>query len=218
MNNVLTATRFFDHRVKKFISLIVMGSNNPMCVQYYTYKVEFQERGAGHIHGVLWLDLPKMETLVRGRNNELMIENSEDSENSESKERPFKGLAKIFHKLKNQVMLDKNEIDVLVTFIDEFTTVSTNEDEVGKDVSDIVLQVNRHTHTKSCKKYGNNCRFSYPRFPSRRTIIAEPISDNSSTNKKERMKQYNEVLEKVHYVLTDSDLIDEIVSKTRRLS
>ena len=51
--NVLLATRYFNHRVKKFFSTIVMGRNNPMNVEYYTYKVEFQERGAGHIHGTL---------------------------------------------------------------------------------------------------------------------------------------------------------------------
>ena len=42
-----------------------MGKNNPMNVEYYTYKVEFQERGAGHIHGTLWLSLSKLEELIR---------------------------------------------------------------------------------------------------------------------------------------------------------
>ena len=39
--NVLSATRYFQHRVKNFIDRIVMGKNNPMCVSYYSYKVEF---------------------------------------------------------------------------------------------------------------------------------------------------------------------------------
>ena len=47
--NVLTATRYFEHRVKQFINKVMMGKNNPMHVKYYTYKVEFQDRGAGHI-------------------------------------------------------------------------------------------------------------------------------------------------------------------------
>ena len=63
--NVLTATRYFDHRVKQFINKIVMGKNNPMHVKYYTYKVEFQDRGAGHIHGTLWLGLNEIENLIR---------------------------------------------------------------------------------------------------------------------------------------------------------
>ena len=40
--NVLTATRNFNYRVKNFIKHIVMNKKNPMCVQYYNYRVEFQ--------------------------------------------------------------------------------------------------------------------------------------------------------------------------------
>ena len=47
--NVLLATRFFNHRVKQFINEIVMGGGNPLSVDKYTYKVEFQDRGAGHV-------------------------------------------------------------------------------------------------------------------------------------------------------------------------
>ena len=59
----MTATRYFQHRVKQFIRTIMMGKNNPMHVKYYTYKVEFQDRGAGHIHGALWLNLDKVEEI-----------------------------------------------------------------------------------------------------------------------------------------------------------
>ena len=45
--NVLTATRYYQQRVKHFIAKVVMGKNSPMYVNYYTYKVEFQDRGAG---------------------------------------------------------------------------------------------------------------------------------------------------------------------------
>ena len=43
--NVVMATRYFHHRVKSFISKIVMAKSNPMNVKNYTYKVEFQGRG-----------------------------------------------------------------------------------------------------------------------------------------------------------------------------
>ena len=62
---MLTATRYFDHRLKMFINKIMMGQNNPMNVKYYTYKVEFQDRGASHIHGTLWLGLDKIENLMK---------------------------------------------------------------------------------------------------------------------------------------------------------
>ena len=45
--NVVAATRFYDHRVKCFLRDIVMQKSNAMSVRYYTYKVEFQARGAG---------------------------------------------------------------------------------------------------------------------------------------------------------------------------
>ena len=43
--NVVMATRYFHHRVRSFLSKIVMAKGNPMNVRHYTYKVEFQERG-----------------------------------------------------------------------------------------------------------------------------------------------------------------------------
>ena len=45
--NVLTSTRYFNHRVRQFISKILLSSNNPINVKFYSYKVEFQQRGAG---------------------------------------------------------------------------------------------------------------------------------------------------------------------------
>ena len=45
---------------------IVMGDNNPMNVQYFNYRIEFQARGAGHTHGVLWLDLEAVERDLEG--------------------------------------------------------------------------------------------------------------------------------------------------------
>ena len=45
--NVVAATRYYDHRVKCFLRDVVLNKSNPMSVRYYTYKVEFQARGAG---------------------------------------------------------------------------------------------------------------------------------------------------------------------------
>ena len=36
-----------------------MSKENSMNVKFYNYRVVFQSRGAGHIHGVLWLDFNK---------------------------------------------------------------------------------------------------------------------------------------------------------------
>ena len=45
--NVIHSTRYFQHRVKQFISKLVLNKDNPMNVHLYSYKVEFQQRGAG---------------------------------------------------------------------------------------------------------------------------------------------------------------------------
>ena len=62
--NVLTATRNFHHRVEAFKKEILLGKNNPMRVKYMSYRVEFQGRGAAHIHGTLWLDIENIEKKI----------------------------------------------------------------------------------------------------------------------------------------------------------
>lgn len=118
-----------------------------MCVQYYNYRVEFQMRGAGHIHGVLWINLKQMEENIPGITSALTS-------------------------LRLHQKLDENQCTVLANFVDSFTSCSLNNEQV----SHIVEEVQVHRHSRSCTKYGTSCRFSYPKFPSNKTIIAQPIS------------------------------------------
>jgi hypothetical protein len=64
-NNVLVATWYFRHRVRVFIQELMLGKNNPMNVNYHMEKTDFQDHGAGHIHGTLWLKLKKIDKLVK---------------------------------------------------------------------------------------------------------------------------------------------------------
>ena len=49
--------RFFNHRVQKFLRLIVMGPHSPFGkVGDFFYRVEFQKRGSPHVHGFLWIE------------------------------------------------------------------------------------------------------------------------------------------------------------------
>ena len=81
--NILLATRFFDQRVKKFFHTIILGKNNPMNVQHYTYKVEFKEYGTGHIHETLWLNLDKLEKFERPIKEELKEKKKQTDESLE---------------------------------------------------------------------------------------------------------------------------------------
>ena len=127
--NVVNATRFFQHRVKQFLSKIVLHKDNPMNVYLYSYRVEFQQRGAGHIHGTLWIQLKNLEKLSRNSCGRLVEET-----NKCNADKPFQRISEAFDKLRTNKDLTENEFKALVNFIDEFTTVSLHQNSVGKDV------------------------------------------------------------------------------------
>jgi hypothetical protein len=62
--NVVTATRNYQHRVEALMNTIVRSPKNPLSVKHFATKLEFQARGAGHNHGVLWLDIERIEQKV----------------------------------------------------------------------------------------------------------------------------------------------------------
>ena len=62
--NVLTATRNFHHRVEAFKKEILYGEDNSIKIEDISYRIEFQGRGAAHIHGTLWLDIEKIEEII----------------------------------------------------------------------------------------------------------------------------------------------------------
>ena len=155
--NVLTATRYYEHRVKQFINKVIMGKNSPMHVKYYTYKVEFQDRGAGHIHGTLWLGLNEIENLIRDiPDGELRPKTKDEKEQGDGCKGYMQGLTVAFKKLRNNWKLDDDDTGALQKFIDEYTTVSIHENTVGKVVAKIAKEVNKHHHTKTCQKAQHN--------------------------------------------------------------
>ena len=191
--NVVAATRYYHHRLKSFISKIVMDKNNPLSVEYYSYRIEFQERGAAHAHGVLWCNMKKLENYQPNKN---------DVKSKTRYHKPFNNISKTFKKLRNTEKLEKEDLEVLVRFIDKFVTVSTLHSKVGEDVVKIVGKVNKHHHTKTCRKHGSICRFKFPRPPSPKTIIAVPVTE---TNKKVTQEECNEIIRKVLDVVDDTE-------------
>ena len=47
----------------------------------------------------------------------------------------------------------------------------------------VVQDVQTHSHRGTCKKKGGPCRFGYPKFPSKRTLIAKPFSKLSQSER-----------------------------------
>ena len=174
----------------------------------YTFKVEFQERGAGHYHGTLWLDLPKLE-MVKEINGELRMTEEKG---------PMNGIVKAFRKLKNTQKLDKDDMKCLVNFIDSFITVSTCESVVGKDVAKAAKEVNQHRHSKTCRKYGGICRFNYPKPPAPCTMIVQPLVDNDSKRRAKKLSDCHRIIASVMSVVDDEETIKKIMENYEKES
>ena len=150
--NILLATRNFQHRVETFRKEVIFGRNNPMKVRHISYRVEFQGRGAAHIHGVLWLDL-----------KELKVEGVHNSE-----------LQEAYKKLRHSQPLDSEEVWALERFTDTFVTCTRCVTVAGEEAVKIAEETNWHGHSNSCKKGGARlCRWKFPRYPLARTIFID---------------------------------------------
>ena len=182
--NLLNATLTFYHRVKMFIKHIVMSSGNPMAIKYYSYKVEFAMRGAGHIHGVLWIDWDSFCAM------------------------PKENLKSALDKIKNEEKLSEIEKQTLADFADLFISCSLK----NPLTENIVRAVNIHFHTKTCRKYCPRCRFHFPRFPSLKTLISVPLRmiEKDLEKQKELLKKVKLIKEKVLEILEDDKIMEEI--------
>ena len=212
-NNVLLATRNFQHRVEMFKKEVIFGANNPMKVRHITYRVEFQGRGAGHIHGVLWVDLEEInkdmkKDIDKGKEeimHELMGKKGENA-NSETV------LVEAYNKLRKRKQLSKTETMALEKFADKFCTCSLDNDKVGKKVVKIVEKVNEHGHSKSCKKAPPKCRWKFPRFPLDKTTFID-VNREIPEGEELKPKFIDLTLERVKLVLVEDKNGKEVKSQ-----
>ena len=200
--NVNMATRNFDNRVKEFMKHIVMSKENPMNVKLFNYRVEFQARGAAHIHGVLWLDFEK--TFPQNLDGQV--------------------LKSVFQKFKNDENLEEAEEQEVIKFIDTFVTCTLDKEEAKKllirecgdkdavaaKAVEIARTVNKHRHNKSCRKYNTKCRFNYPKFPSVRTLLTK----NPEVYYKEELLKCDSIEEEVSWLnkkmATNKKILDKV--------
>ena len=214
------------------------GDNQPMKVKNLSYKVEFQGRGAGHIHGVLWVDLAKLEKDSLNKNEP--NENSKSGKTDEMSKKNY--LTSAFDKLRLSKPLSKEEISALVTYVDKFITCSLNPAKLsqmaldGKKLAELAKSVQEHSHTRTCHKYDNSCRFHKPSLPMKETRIFQKETENKNgieSNEDvqlshkmiiERMekiikkarngeKENPDLLRKVKELLDDKDIVDSIMEK-----
>ena len=111
--SILNSTRNFDNRVKNFIKTIIMSKYNEMHASFYNYRVEFQLRGAGHIHGCIWVDFKEFMKDERNQG--------------------FKNIDKVFEKITNEQKLNPTEKALVAKFADKFISVSL-KDPATRDI------------------------------------------------------------------------------------
>ena len=168
-----------------------MSKGSPMCVQYYNYRIEFQLRGAAHLHGVLWLDL---EALIQKLSKKPGYAHFEELKNA-------------FHSVNNDEKPSDLHCQVLQDFHDLFIDC-TIKSPGGR----IASEVNKHHHTRTCLKRGTKCRFNFPRLVSPTTILSVPIQIlYPDIEEREKVsKKHSIVLDKVKDMLENKEIVEEI--------
>ena len=113
-----------------------------------------------------------------------------------------------------------NFLDSLVPeLIDKWISCSlTNKDE---KLNKLVKEVNIHKSTKSCQKVNNPCRFSFPRLPSDKTLISNPLSEEdlskkaynliSTTLSEEELSK--EIINLIYYPSSEKDLGKDVFTE-----
>ena len=88
-----------------------------MIIKHLSYRVEFQGRGAAHIHGVIWLNIKEME----------------QSEMFKDEGLSNGILSEAFKKLRDDVKLTEDEKEAIVKLTDMFVSCSLNPETAHKD-------------------------------------------------------------------------------------
>ena len=197
--NVLLATRNFQHRVETFRREVIFGRNNPLKVRHISYRVEFQGRGAGHIHGVLWLDLKEMK-IKEVKNSDL-----QDG----------------YNRLRHNLPLKTEQLTAMENFTDAFVTCTrcvsvaglqllgpdAGEEAIkraGEEAVKKAEDLNWHGHSKSCTKgSGPQCRWKFPRYPLQRTIFVDVNREKDEEDYEMKAEERDDILNRVMGVLVE---------------
>ncbi|XP_078383037.1 uncharacterized protein LOC144665645 [Oculina patagonica] len=98
--------------------------------------------------------------------------------------------------VKNAPQYGENANDDIVKFVDSYVACMVDSDELGD-----LVNLQRHRHSKTCKKQGHKiCRFNFPLPPMPRTMILEPLNDeNEKCTEKKNYEKVSELLDNLKY-------------------
>ena len=141
--NPVTCARNFEHMVQLFIHNFIKSSCHPVGeVADFFYRVEFQQRGSPHIHGLFWI--------------------------------------------KNAPEYGKDCDEDIIKFVDSYVSRKADSDNLND-----LVNLQRHKHSKTCKKRGHPMRrFNFLLPPMPKTMILEPLSKTDlDENEAEMLKE-----------------------------
>ena len=79
--------------------------------------------------------------------------------------------------------LSSETVEAYRECIDKHVQACLPDKDSNSELHDSVLTYQKHTHSKTCRKYKNvQCRFNFGQFFTDKTILAEPLADEVKTN------------------------------------
>lgn len=97
--------------------------------------------------------------------------------------------------------LDEASNEEVVQFVDKYVSCCLPDEETQNDLYKLVTELNTHKHTKTCKKHGSECRFSFPRPLSPATLIARP--QQIDENDRMTVAHAKDIMKKVYNSMSD---------------
>ncbi|XP_065928750.1 uncharacterized protein [Magallana gigas] len=84
--------------------------------------------------------------------------------------------------VENAPNIDSDGVEAVCNFIDKYVTCAVPTESSDKELRKCVLEVQQHSkkHSKSCRKKGTECRFHFPRPPSKKTFITSVQEEDNS--------------------------------------
>lgn len=108
--------------------------------------------------------------------------------------------------VENAPQLDTATEDEITSFIEKYLTCALPPKD--HPLYGHVNEKQRHSHSVTCKKHGNNCRFLYPKLPSEKTILSSSAVATDITQKKSKI-----ILSTVLDYLTTGDDLNNLSVK-----
>ena len=85
--------------------------------------------------------------------------------------------------------------EAYIRYIDDHEQGNLPNRENDCEFHDLVKMYQKHTHSRSCKKYKNTpCRFNFGQFFTNETVVSKPPADDIPEQKVLVLKKRNEIL------------------------